>query len=158
MQTTHGFGVSHRRFGGFSLLAAPGSLGKAVSWQRQPPRPGEAGLQPLCSWKEAWMCPEQAQGRAVRSPSVLLKTFPLFRGKRALRWVVGMLGILRTPSMGGDLLPGAWAWCLQCSLSQPQGKQSHSPLPGSAETCQTRSPPPAGVLPCWVFRERQVFN
>lgn len=101
MQTIHGFGVSHRRFGGFSLLAAPGAGAEAVSWQRQPPRHKEADLQ-LSYWRrEVWMCPEQAQGEQVRVPSVILKTFPLFGEKRPLRSVVGRLGFSGTPSTEG---------------------------------------------------------
>lgn len=44
---------------------------EAVGWQHGAPRPEDADLQPLYSWRKVWMCPEQAQGEQVRVPSVI---------------------------------------------------------------------------------------
>lgn len=77
-----------------------------VGWQRQPPHPEEADLQPLCSWREVWMCLEQAQGEQVRVPHVILKTFPLLGRKIPPRWVVETLGFPGTPGMGGSASGG----------------------------------------------------
>lgn len=103
----HGFGVSHRGFGGFSLLAAPGSPAEAVSWQHQllAPRSRSAALY---LWREVCMSPEQAQGKQLRVPSIILEIFHLLGEKR---WVMGRLDFPEILSGGGsapmsvDLVP-----------------------------------------------------
>lgn len=90
---------------------------EAVSWQRQPPHPEEADLQPLYSWREVWMCPEQAQGEQVGVPSVIFKAFPLL-GEEPPEVGGGEAGLPRDPQHG-EICSGG-----------PRLGACHAPLPG----------------------------
>lgn len=66
--------MSHRGFGGFSLLQLPALV---VSCQQQllAPRSRSAAFY---LWREVCISAEQAQGEQLRVPSIILEIFHLF--------------------------------------------------------------------------------
>ena len=103
------------------------------------------------------MCPEQAQGKQVRVPSVILKTFLLF-GEETPEVGGGEAGLSGDPRHGGICSrgPGLGA-CHAPSPGPKAGRAAH--LSWGAQRPAKLTPLHwQELLPCRVCRESQVFN